>query len=79
MQQTIQFETTVESGFIRIPEQYIKTIPVAVKVTLAPVNDSRVVFGTKSKAGALSGSDFSALKIDTREWSCDREEANERR
>jgi hypothetical protein len=31
------------------------------------------------KAGVLSSSDFSALKIDTRDWKFNREEANERR
>jgi len=79
MQNFIEFETNVESGVIRIPEQYVKTIPATVKVTLAPVNETRIKAGLKSKAGALSLSDFSALKIDTLGWKFDREEANERR
>jgi len=36
MGEAIQFETIIESGIIRIPEKYIKTIPAAVKVTLIP-------------------------------------------
>jgi hypothetical protein len=79
MQQTIQFETVVESGVIRIPKQYVHTIPAAVKVTLAPVSGPRVMIGKKSSAGALSSDDFSALAIDTRGWAFDREDANERR
>jgi hypothetical protein len=79
MQQAIQFETVIKSGIIHIPEQYVNTIPVAVRVTLAPVSESRVKMGVKSKAGALSSDDFSALKIDTKAWKFDREEANERR
>ena len=79
MRQAIQFKTVIESGIIRIPEQYITTLPAAVKVTLAPVNSSRTIMGAKSKAGALSADDFSALRIDTRDWKFNREEANERR
>jgi hypothetical protein len=79
MQQAIQFETIIESGFIRIPEQYAKAVPSAVKVTLTPINEARIKLGSKSKAGVLSIDNFSALKIDTRDWKFNREEANERR
>ena len=37
MQQVIQFDTTVESGFIRIPEQYINAISSKVQVTVMPI------------------------------------------
>jgi hypothetical protein len=79
MHGSIQFETIVESGLIRIPKHYIETIPAAVKVTLAPINEPRVRPGAKSGAGTLSFDDFSAFKIDTRAWKFNREEANERR
>ena len=79
MRQAIQFETVVESGIIRIPEQYIKIVPANVKVTLAPANRSRITESTKAFAGVLSKDDFSALEIDTRGWKFNREEANERR
>ncbi len=79
MQHAIQFETVVERGVIRIPDQYIKALPAAVRVTLAPAGDPRIKRGSKSQAGALSVGDFSALKIDTRGFRFDREEANERR
>ena len=78
MQHAIQFETIIESGVIRIPEEYVKAISAAVKVTLAPLNESRIKVGAKSKAGLLSPDDFSALKIDTQNWKFNREEANER-
>ena len=79
MGQAIQFESIIECGIIRVPEQYIKTLPAAVKVMLLPLKDIHVKMGNKSGAGALSLDDFTALKIDTRNWKFDREEANERR
>ena len=79
MEQAIHFETIIECGTIRIPEQYIKKIPASVMVTLAPLKESRIKVGSKSKVDTLSASDFSVLKIDTREWKFSREEANERR
>jgi len=79
MQQAIQFETVIESGVIRIPEQYIKTVPAVVQVTLAPVSGTSIKRGAQSQAGILSPDNFLALKIDTSNWRFDREEANERR
>ena len=79
MEHAIHFETTIERGIIRIPEQYIKTIPAAVRVTLVPLNGSRMKMASKGRPGALSPGDFSALQIDTRNWRFNREEANERR
>ena len=79
MQETIHFETTIESGIIRVPEQYIKSIPPVVMVTLAPVSDAKIMLGKKAQAGVLSPNDFTAMKIDTRNWRFDREQANERR
>jgi len=78
MQHAIQFETIIESGIIRVPEQFIKKIPKSVKVTLTPVSSSNIIVGARSKAGTLSSDDFSALKIDTQGWQFSREEANER-
>jgi len=79
MQQAIQFETIIESGIIRIPEQFIKAVPTAVVVTLVPVSDTHIKMGARSKAETLSPEDFSAIKIDLKGWKFDREEANERR
>jgi len=79
MEQTIQFETVIERGVIKIPDQYIEKIPSAVMVTLVPLKRIRIKAGAKSKACCLSADDFTALKIDTRGWKFSREEANERR
>ena len=78
MQQAIQFEAIIESGIIRIPEQYVKSVPKAVTVTLSSAKEKRIKVGTKSKAGLISSDDFCALKIDTTDWKFNREEANER-
>jgi hypothetical protein len=63
---------------IRIPDQYTKDIPPVVGVTLTPVSEAKIKHGIKAKAGMLSPEDFSAVKIDTKEFRFDREEANER-
>jgi hypothetical protein len=78
MQEAIQFDATVESGIIRIPERYVKTIPTTVKVTLAPANEPKIKKGARAGAGELLPSDFSAMKINTKGWKFNREEANER-
>jgi len=78
MQQAIQFETIVERGIIHIPDQYVNVVPTAVNVTVTPVSTPSIRSGEKSKAGMLSSVDFSVLKIDTKNWSFNREEANER-
>ena len=78
MQQTIQFETVVEKGIIRIPDEYVKVISAAVTVTLAPLSKPKIKTGSNAKAGTLSSENFKALKIDTTNFKFDREEANER-
>jgi len=46
-------------------------------IQLTPIKES--ANKSKTKAGALSASSFMALRIDTRGFKFDREEANERR
>jgi hypothetical protein len=79
MGHAIQFESVVEGGMIRIPKQFLKTVPSTVKVILAPASDAKIRFAPKSGAGELSGDEFDAVKIDTTVFRFDREEANERR
>jgi hypothetical protein len=74
----IHFETVVVENTIRIPDQYTKDVPAVVSVTLTPVSGAKIKYGTKTKAGMLSSEDFSAVKIDTKEFRFDREKANER-
>jgi hypothetical protein len=63
---------------IRIPEQYRSGISATVTVTL--VNTDKPVPNFKSKTRKFPSSidEFSELKLDTRGWKFDREEANER-
>ena len=79
MMQTIQFESVIEGGVIRVPDRYIQEIPSPVQVTLAPISGVKIKPAPKAEAGSLSFDHFSALKIDTKNWKFDREEANERR
>jgi hypothetical protein len=74
----IQFETVIVGNTIRIPEQYAREVPPAVKVTLVPATEPKIRYGLKAKAGALPTGYFSAARIDTRGFKFDREEANER-
>ena len=78
MQEAIQFEATIESGVIRIPERYVKAVPSTVKVTLAPTNEPKIRKGARAGAGELLPGDFSSVRIDTKGWKFSREEANER-
>jgi hypothetical protein len=70
----IQFDTVVVGDTIRIPDKYRKKIRQGAKVTvLADVSDTPI---DKTKAGALSLDDFTEMKLDTRGFKFDREEAN---
>lgn len=79
MNRAIQFETVVEGGIIRIPQEYAGAVFDAVKVTLTPVSVNDVKIKPRRKRGPISSGDFIALSIDTRGWTFDREEANARR
>ena len=73
----IQFESVVEGNVIRIPEEYVNAIHSGTKVTVRSNNPKRLQ-NCRAEAGALLPDDFTALKIDTRGFKFDREEANER-
>jgi len=77
--QTIEFQSVVEDGSIRIPEQYTQYLTGVVKVTIVPMNIGKIKFARRAGPGELSPGDFSALKINTIGWKFNREEANERR
>jgi hypothetical protein len=70
---SIKFQSVVEDDIIHIPEQYHGQIDPLVTVT---ITSPKIKLRTKSKPFTLE--DFSAIKIDTRNWKFDREEANER-
>ena len=69
---TIQFESVVEGDVIRIPKRYVKDIPRTVSVTI-------LFEENKMEPKMLTLDDFSEMKLDTRGFKFDREEANERR
>jgi hypothetical protein len=74
----IQFETVVENDTIRIPEQFRTSVRKArVQVTL--LTESVREPTDKTKAGTLTLDDFTELKLLTKGFKFDREEANARR
>jgi hypothetical protein len=73
----IHFEAVVVENTIKIPDRYTNDVPAVVKVILAPVSNAKVKYSAGAKAGMLSSESFSAVKIDTRGFRFDREEANE--
>ncbi|MCL2153775.1 MAG: hypothetical protein FWH57_12655 [Oscillospiraceae bacterium] len=76
---TIQFETIVNDNIISIPDKYRGKIRSGAKVKVLTVLPVENIDNPKTKAGALSVNDFTALQIDTRGFKFNREEANERR
>jgi hypothetical protein len=77
MNNDIQFESVVENGIIRIPEQYMKNMPSAAKVTVSLVMRTRPKIKPKTKARPSSIDEFPAV-LHTKDWKFNREEANER-
>ena len=75
---TIQFESVVNNNIIAIPIKYRGKIRSGSKVKVSTTILSGTLANAKMKAGALSVNDFTALRIDTRGFKFDREEANER-
>jgi hypothetical protein len=74
----IRFEAVVENDTIRIPEQfrtYIRKGKVQVTLLTDPVRE----LVDKTKAGTLTLDDFTELKLLTKDFKFDREEANARR
>jgi hypothetical protein len=66
--QAYEFHTTAQNGFIKIPDEYVRKIPTAVKVI--------VLADDKPKTGKRSL--FPDFGIDTTGFVFDRDEANER-
>jgi hypothetical protein len=64
----IRFQTEIKNGIIEIPKQYIGQISSSVDV---------FVLERKSYKRQVTVADFKAIKLDTRNWKFNREEANE--
>ena len=74
----VQFDSVVEGDIIRIPEKYLNTIHTGTKVTVHSNENPNDSANCMAEAGALLPDDFTALRIDTRGFKFNREEANER-
>jgi hypothetical protein len=72
---TIQFEAVIENDTIQIPEQFRRYICKG-KVQVILLTDSTCEPADKTKAGALTLDDFTELKLSTKGFRFDREEAN---
>ena len=75
MKHSISFESVIENDFIKIPEQYKCYFDGGAYVTVV-IN---MLSGSDDKpCEKLSLEDFPEMKLDTRGWKFNREEANER-
>jgi hypothetical protein len=77
--QTIEFQSVVENDVIRIPEAYRGAFTSPIRVMIFSNDMPNPKIHRRTKAKPFTPSDFSALKLDTRGWKFNREEANERR
>ena len=75
---TIQFESIVDNNIIAIPVEYRDKLRSGSKVRVSATLSFGSQVNEKAKAGTLSINDFTALRIDTRGFKFNREEANER-
>ncbi|MCL2344039.1 MAG: hypothetical protein FWC62_09140 [Firmicutes bacterium] len=69
-----EFQTAVNDGIIRIPAEYRNKVSNRVKVILLSEKPTEQSKGPSDKAEPT----FSAMKLDTRGFVFNREEANER-
>jgi hypothetical protein len=69
--QAYEFSTAIHDGIIRIPEQYRNKLTSPVRVILLSC-------GAAPQAATGSSTKFSAMKLKTKGFSFNREEANER-
>jgi hypothetical protein len=69
----MEFNSVIEGDIIRVPEQYKNVAGSAVRVIIMSSEESAL------KRKTLGSEDFTELKIQTRGWKFDRDEANERR
>ena len=74
----IAFQSVVEDNTIHVPEQYRIDNSSPVLVTITLLSDNRPIIIPRRKQGRVTEDNFTALKIDTKNFTFDREEANER-
>ncbi|MCL2276176.1 MAG: hypothetical protein FWC16_14760 [Defluviitaleaceae bacterium] len=76
MQDAILFNSVIEDNIIRVPEAYINFFKRGTAVAVEVINTPPRQAEAEKK---FTRDHFTALKIDTRGWEFDREEANARR
>jgi len=76
MQEAILFNSVIEDNIIRIPEMYKNFFKRGTLVAIEVIDPISKSADVEKK---FTREHFSALKIDTRDWKFDREEANARR
>jgi len=74
----IQFKAAVENGVIPIPEAYRGMIDSPVMVSIWTEDTKSRKIRPRSKRKPFTLDDFSAMKLDTRGWQFNREQAHER-
>ncbi|GHV81648.1 hypothetical protein AGMMS49991_02060 [Spirochaetia bacterium] len=79
--QAIEFNSVITNGVIPIPEQYKGKIGNEVKVIAfpehSPAQEGPVIYPPRN-TGPITEANFQAVKIDTRNFVFNRDEANER-
>jgi hypothetical protein len=76
--QTIEFQSVVENDTIHIPEPYKGQLTSPVTVMIFADDIQRPKIHRLTKTGPLTPNDFSAIKLNTKGFKFNREEANER-
>jgi hypothetical protein len=74
----IAFQSVVEDNTIHVPEQYQLGNSSPVLVTITLLSDDKPIIIPRRKQGRVTEANFTALKIDTKNFKFNREEANER-
>jgi hypothetical protein len=76
--QTVEFETEIINDTICIPQEYRKKFLHKAKVIITDSNFSSSYIVRTKKKNIVTPNDFKSVKIDTRNFKFNREEANER-
>jgi hypothetical protein len=74
----IAFQSVLQNNVIEIPDQYHFDTQIPVLVTITLLADNKPVIIPRRKQGRVTEDNFTALRIDTKNFKFDREEANER-
>jgi hypothetical protein len=74
----IAFQSVLHDNVIRVPDQYRFDAEIPVLVTITVMAEDKPHIIPRRKRGKVTEDNFTALRIDTKNFKFDREEANER-